>query len=151
MTNGLPDIGDVEGVRCVVVDDELTLRASMSVSGRSLVKSRPTGPLPKSLLSCRGRSANATRFASSRISTISRPPGGCTRASEVARLWGAATRPHLRGHGAYRSVLRERLTVARAHGATLGLVKGRVETSGPILRRVGFEPYGQERLFDLAL
>ena len=46
--------------------------------------------------------------------------GGCTRSGEVARLWGAATRPHLRGRGAYRATVRARLEAAREHGATLG-------------------------------
>jgi hypothetical protein len=40
-----------------------------------------------------------------------------------------------------------RLAIARSHGARLALVKGRVETSGPILRRAGFTAYGQERSY----
>jgi GNAT superfamily N-acetyltransferase len=77
--------------------------------------------------------------------------GGCTRAADVARLWGAATRPAWRGHGAYRAVVAARLDLAREHGATLGLVKGLVTTSGPILRRLGFTAYGEERLLTLDL
>jgi len=37
--------------------------------------------------------------------------------------------------------------LAREHGATLALVKGRVLTSGPILLRVGFADYGEERCY----
>lgn len=70
--------------------------------------------------------------------------GGCTMAGPVARLWGAGTRASYRGCGAYRGVLDHRLRVARGLGATLALVKGRVETSGPILRRAGFTAFGQE-------
>jgi hypothetical protein len=44
-------------------------------------------------------------------------------------------------------VLAERLRLARAHGATLALVKGRVETSGPILLRSGFAAYSEERCY----
>ena len=67
--------------------------------------------------------------------------GGCTLRGEVAHLWGAVTLREYRRRGAYRAVLAERLRLARAHGATLALVKGRVETSGPILLRSGFAAY----------
>ena len=33
----------------------------------------------------------------------------------------------------------------------MALVKGRVETSGPILRRAGFGVYGQERAYRMPL
>ncbi len=46
-----------------------------------------------------------------------------------------------------RAVLAERLRLARDHGATLALVKGRVLTSGPILLRAGFADYGEERCY----
>lgn len=75
--------------------------------------------------------------------------GGCTLADGVARLWGAATRPPWRHRGAYRAVLEHRMRIASQHGATLALVRGRVETSGPILRRLGFERYGEERCYRL--
>ncbi|WP_344249862.1 hypothetical protein [Isoptericola hypogeus] len=75
-----------------------------------------------------------------------RPPLG-----RVARLWGAATLPSARGRGAYRAVLGERLRLASAAGATLALVKGRAETSAPILVRGGFTPYATERLLRVPL
>ncbi len=34
---------------------------------------------------------------------------------------------------------------------TMALVKGRVQTSGPILRRAGFGVYGQERSYRIAV
>jgi GNAT superfamily N-acetyltransferase len=77
--------------------------------------------------------------------------GGCTRTGDVARLWGAATRPAYRGRGAYRETVRARLELAVQHGATLGLVKGRLATSGPILTRLGFTSYGEEPLLALDL
>ncbi len=82
--------------------------------------------------------------------------GGCTLRGEVAQgktalLWGAVTLREYRQRGAYRAVLAERLRLARAHGATLALVKGRVETSGPILLRAGFADYGEERCYWLPL
>lgn len=72
---------------------------------------------------------------------------GLTMAGTTARLWGGAVLPDARRRGAYRAMLAARLEYAVAHGATMALVKGRVETSGPILRRVGFEAYGQERSY----
>lgn len=75
--------------------------------------------------------------------------GGCGLVDGVARLWGAGTRQAFRGRGAYRVLLAARIGLAREHGATLALVKGRVETSGPILRRAGFTAYGQERSYCL--
>ncbi|HMH38313.1 MAG TPA: GNAT family N-acetyltransferase, partial [Streptosporangiaceae bacterium] len=73
--------------------------------------------------------------------------GGCTLRGEVAHLWGAVTLREYRRRGAYRAALAERLRLARAHGATLALVKGRVETSAPILLRSGFALYSEERCY----
>ncbi|HEU5045350.1 MAG TPA: hypothetical protein VFT75_14580 [Nocardioidaceae bacterium] len=75
--------------------------------------------------------------------------GGLAVAEDVARLWGGGVVPDARGRGAYRGVLAERLRYAVEHGCTLALVKGRVETSGPVLRRAGFAAYGQERSYTL--
>ncbi|MFE5339182.1 hypothetical protein ACFQ80_03105 [Isoptericola sp. NPDC056578] len=69
----------------------------------------------------------------------------------VARLWGAGTVPDRRGRGAYRAVLEERLRLSVAAGASLALVKGRVSTSARLLRRAGFERYGEERYYRLTL
>jgi GNAT superfamily N-acetyltransferase len=70
--------------------------------------------------------------------------GGIAMADGVARLWGGAVLETARGQGVYRAILASRLGYGAAHGATMGLVKGRVDTSGPILRRAGFAPFGQE-------
>ncbi|WP_323102381.1 hypothetical protein [Intrasporangium sp. YIM S08009] len=71
--------------------------------------------------------------------------GGWTLAGSVARFWGAGTHPDLRGRGAYRAVLQARLRHVLDAGATLALTHGRVETSSPILRSVGFRRYGEQR------
>jgi GNAT superfamily N-acetyltransferase len=70
--------------------------------------------------------------------------GGLSVVDGVARLWGGAVLEEARGRGVYRAVLAERIRYGMAHGATMALVKGRVATSGPILRRAGFTTYGQE-------
>ncbi len=77
--------------------------------------------------------------------------GGVTMVGDVARLWGGAVAEHARGRGVYRALLRARLTYAAAHGGTMALVKGRIETSGPILRRAGFVVFGQEKIFRVPL
>lgn len=71
--------------------------------------------------------------------------GGWTLVGPVARFWGAGTHPDLRGRGAYRAVLEARLRHVVDAGATLALTHGRVETSSPILRSVGFRRYGEQR------
>ena len=78
--------------------------------------------------------------------------GGCTLTGEAAQekialLWGAITLPASRGHGSYRAVLAERLRLAREHGATLAMAKGRALASGPILLRAGFTDFGEERCY----
>ncbi|QAY69474.1 hypothetical protein [Xylanimonas protaetiae] len=77
--------------------------------------------------------------------TIAGPPSGGPGA--VARLWGGATVPEARHRGAYRAQLFERLRIARDLGASVALVKGRAETSAPILARAGFQRFGSERLY----
>ena len=70
--------------------------------------------------------------------------GGVTMADGVARLWGGCVVPALRGLGVYRAVLDARLAYAVTNGAAMALVRGKADTSGPILRRAGFAAFGQE-------
>lgn len=77
--------------------------------------------------------------------------GGCTVVDGFLRLWGAATLREVRGRGAYRAVLAERLRWGAAQGADTALVKGRVETSAPILSRAGFRRFGEERSYSIRL
>lgn len=77
--------------------------------------------------------------------------GGVTVAGPDARLWSGGVLPEARGRGIYRTLLAERLAYGATHGAALALVKGRVETSAPILRRAGFSSFGEERSYLLPL
>jgi len=77
--------------------------------------------------------------------------GGVTMADGVARLWGGSVVPALRGLGVYRAVLDARLAYAVTNGAVMALVKGKVDTSGPILRRAGFAVFGQEPHYTVPL
>jgi GNAT superfamily N-acetyltransferase len=71
---------------------------------------------------------------------------GYTLDGEVARLWGAAVVPEFRGCGIYRALTAVRLADAAARGATLALVHAEQATSSPILQRLGFTVYGQQRV-----
>lgn len=77
--------------------------------------------------------------------------GGVSLVDGVARFWGSAVVPEARHRGAYRAMVAARLAYAVEHGASMALVKGRVSTSAPTLRRAGFEAYGQERSYLLPL
>lgn len=77
--------------------------------------------------------------------------GGVTMADGVARLWGGAVVPALRGLGVYRGVLDARLAYAVTNGAAMALVRGKADTSGPILRRAGFAAFGQEPHYTVPL
>ena len=77
--------------------------------------------------------------------------GGIALGGGVARRWGGVVVPAARGTGIYRAVLSARMAYAADHGATMALVKGKVDTSGPILRRAGFASFGQETVFRIAL
>jgi hypothetical protein len=77
--------------------------------------------------------------------------GGIAMAGGVARLWGGAVRQEARRQGVYRAILAARLRYGVVHGATMALVKGRIETSAPILRQAGFDAYGQEIMYRVPL
>jgi hypothetical protein len=77
--------------------------------------------------------------------------GGVTMVDGVARLWGGSVLPARRGLGVYRAVLDARLAYAVTNGATMALVKGKADTSGPILRRAGFAAFGQEPHYTVPL
>jgi GNAT superfamily N-acetyltransferase len=157
LADGLPDLGlpvrsDPAGPDAEIVSDERTLRAHHLVSEEVWDEHREWSPaaFAADLASVRESLASWSDFRV--IVFVDGQPaatGGCGIVGEVARLWGAGTLPGFRGCGAYRHLLQARIATAREHGATLALVKGRVETSGPILRRAGFTPYGEERCYCL--
>lgn len=77
--------------------------------------------------------------------------GGMSLVDGVVRLWGGAVREEARGQGAYRALLEARLRRGVSRGAFMALVTGRVQTSGPILRKAGFVRYGEERSYRVPL
>ncbi|MCB9761408.1 MAG: hypothetical protein H6739_16315 [Alphaproteobacteria bacterium] len=61
----------------------------------------------------------------------------------LAFLWGGCTVPAGRGRGAYRSVVFARAAQVRALGGERMGLYGRVNTSWPILERLGFTRHGE--------
>jgi acetyltransferase (GNAT) family protein len=144
-----PDLAVPADVSVELVDGERTFRAASAVAVRGWGRKEPASA------ALAREYAEAVRdlaaWSSFRVlASVRGEPaavGGCTLRGEVAQLWGAVTLREYRRRGAYRAVLAERVRVARAHGATLALAKGRVETSGPILIRSGFALYDEERCY----
>ncbi len=142
------------GITVELVRDERTFRAASAVSVQGWGSVEPdeaqiARQLKETLQDLATWSSfRVVAFADSEpVST-----GSCTLAGEVAQerialLWGAITLLASRGHGSYRAVLTERLRLAREHGATLAMAKGRALASGPILLRAGFTDFGEERCY----
>jgi GNAT superfamily N-acetyltransferase len=154
LTRGDPDLDPGDGLRAELVRDDRTLRASHQVFAEVWEDRRERTPavIAEEVASLRESLESWSEFRV--VVFIGAEPvaaGGCGIVGTVARLWGAGTRPAYRGRGAYRALLAARITLAREHGATLALVKGRVATSGPILRRAGFTSYGEERAYCVPL
>lgn len=146
---GVPDLAVPTDLRVAFVVDEPTVRDAGAVSARVWSDRAPTeAEIQREL---RGLADPASAKVVAYLDGRPASYGGCTIAGDAARLWGAATLAEYRGRGAYRAVLAERLQWAAAHGAAFAIVKGRVETSGPILRRAGFVAYGEERSYTLTV
>lgn len=151
LSEGLPLLDLPGDVTAELVDTERTLRAESHVTVHGWGREEPDeADLARQLDEAIRDLQNWASFrvvAFADASPIS--ASGCTLDGEVAQLWGAVTLPQARGRGGYRAVLAERLRLARDHGATLALVKGSTQTSGPILLRAGFTDFGEERLYRL--
>ena len=157
LSRGLPDVGlpgDPPALRADLVRDEATLADSVLVNDEVWAerKVRTATDVAAELAEIQAELAAWSGFQVV-VYADGEPAatGGCTIVGGVARLWGAGARPAFRGRGAYRVLLATRIGLAREHGATLALVKGRVETSAPILRRAGFREYGEERSYCLSV
>lgn len=122
---GEGELPDEERIRELAVDAALAHREGLGAAAVAYLDGRPVGT------------------------------GGLTlaegEAGRFALLWGAGVVPDARGRGGYRAVLAARLQYAVEHDAAFALVKGRVETAAPILRRAGFTAYGQELTYRLSL
>ncbi len=148
LTGGVPDLGPLDGLGTRWATDLATMRDNLQVGGDVFGDSMP--PEDEILAEVERARTDAENGNGSVVAYLGGTAVGCGGLSlvdGVARLWGGAVREEARGRGAYRAVLDARLHRAVERGATMALVKGRIQTSGPILRRAGFEVYGEERSY----
>lgn len=147
LTAGPPDLGESgDGVEVRWVDDVQGLRdlagVNVEVFGGKPV---PEEELEPSL--ARWREARSAGRGGQVVAYDRGHPVGSGGVSVVdgdVRLWGGGVLEEARGRGVYRAMLAERVAEGLRQGAGLALVKGRVETSGPILQRAGFHVFGRE-------
>ncbi|MBS44885.1 MAG: GNAT family N-acetyltransferase [Nocardioides sp.] len=152
---GVPDTGRVDAaVELVWIDDVETLRAAHEVFVAVFGGEVP----PPARLEVEALQTSIDRRAGlggALVALLDGEPvgaAGLTVADDgTSRLWSGAVLPHARGRGVYRALLGARLAYGAEQGSPLALVKGRVESSGPILRRCGFTAYGEERSYLLPL
>ena len=153
MSDGVPTLAVPEGVRTVVVCDAQSLDDAESVSAEVWGGEPSSGDRREEQLRTLGDPLDEQ--GGFRVVTYAggaaQATAGCQIADGVARLYGGCVLPEMRGRGAYRATLRKRLEVAYDHGARLALVHARVNTSKPILIRLGFESYGEGRLYTLGV
>ena len=150
---GVPDLAVPDDVEVRRVTDAQTVRDAIVVGNDAFGGEEPTdGQVASSLAEVeRGLDDDSGGRWVAYVDGRPAGTGGYTLADDVCRLWGGGTHGTLRGRGAYRAVLAARLDTARAAGATLALTHGVVDTSSPILRRIGFTRYGEERTLVLDL
>lgn len=127
---------DSQLVQTTVFEDEMPPDEELEAAARTAATTVPAGQGGCLVAYVEGRPVGAA---------------GLAVGDHVARLWGGSVLEEARGRGVYRALLAARLAYAREHGLTMALVKGRVETSGPILRRAGFSVFGQERSYVVPL
>lgn len=145
LTGPLPDFAVPTEVRADLATDLHTLRDFGRTNATGWDSPEPTDDDLSRWLA-ETASGQALRVVA-RVDGTPFATGGLTVVDGVARLWAGVTLPAYRGRGGYRAVLAERLRIARDRGATMGLVKGRVSTSAPILRRLGFDVFDDERAY----
>jgi GNAT superfamily N-acetyltransferase len=148
LTDGIPELGALDGLETRWATDLETMRDNLRVGGDVFGDSMP--PDDEIAAEVERAQTDAANGSGSVVAYLDGVPVGCGGVSlvdGVARLWGGAVREEARGRGAYRAVLAARLRRGVERGATMALVKGRIQTSGPILRRAGFEVYGEERSY----
>ena len=153
LARGVPDLAVPDDVEVRRVTDAQTVRDAIVVGNDAFGGAEPTAEQVATSLAEveRGLADDSGGRWVAYVDGRPAGTGGYTLADDVCRLWGGGTSGSLRGRGAYRAVLGARLAAARAAGATLALTHGVVETSSPILRRIGFTRHGEERTLVLDL
>lgn len=153
MRERLPDVGPLDGITTVVVNDESTLD-DYELVGNAVWGAPPAQDERRAHQLAELAKPESEQTGWRVVAYADGRPvanGGLEVVDGVARLWGAATLEGARGRGAYRAVLLRRLQIGRDHGASLALVHARIGTSGPIVQRCGFTSYGRGYSYKLDL
>lgn len=152
LSDGGPDLAASPGTEVRVMRDATTLRDGLALDAEVF----DTGGVPDDETLERvlvGDLADLERGKAARVvAYLDGEPvgaGGVTVSDGTARLWGGGVIEGARRRGVYRAVLAARLAWAAEQGADVALTKGRVDSSAPILRRVGFLDVGEERSYRL--
>ncbi|GAA2148324.1 hypothetical protein FHX52_2905 [Humibacillus xanthopallidus] len=147
LTGGVPEVAPGAEVTVTRVRDRDGVRDALVLSQSAFGGSAPDDEeIDRGLVEiARGLDDDSVGRVVASVAGRPASTGGWGIVGPVCRLWGGGTHPDLRGLGAYRAVLRARLDVAVRSGATLALTHGRVDTSSPILRALGFRRYGEQR------
>lgn len=147
LIDGAPELDPPNDVEVRTVADRAGLEQAWALDGAVFGGELPP-PEDAERLVARTVAAEAAETDVRMIAYLNGVPvgsAGLAFADGVLRLWGGGVVEEARGRGAYRALLDARLRWGGEHGATMALVKGRTQTSGPILRRAGFTAYGEER------
>lgn len=142
-----------EDVEVVEVRD----RAGLELAGHLQAEVFGISPPSQSFLEDQLRSVTlpeAERLVRCYVAYVDGEPagsGGSTVDGDALRFWEGSVLPAYRGRGAYRSLVSRRLIDARSTTADFALVKAVDTTSAPILKRLGFTPYGEQRCYSLTL
>ena len=136
---------------------QATARADVELAGRIQAEVFGMSPATEAQLEDLTRSVTARepeRLMRSYVAYVDGEPAasaGSTVDDDALRLWDGSVLPAYRGRGAYRALVARRLVDARATTARFALVKAVDTTSAPILKRLGFAPYGEQRCWSLPL
>lgn len=150
LTGGVPDLAVPQGIEVRRVDDPLLLADVYKVDGAAFGSPYPTKDFQRADAERLRTDPSVMRYlAYAGGQTVG--SAGLTQEGPVGLLWGGGVLEAFRGKGIYRALLHARLTEAVAQNSELALVKARVGTSAPILRRAGFTAHGKEWHLTLAL
>lgn len=136
---------------------QATCRADVELAGRIQSEVFDMSPSTEAQLADLTRSVTLPepeRLIRSYVAYVDGQPaaaGGSTVDGDALRFWDGSVRSAYRGRGAYRALVAQRLVDARSTTARFALVKAVDDTSAPILKRLGFQPYGELRCWSRVL
>ena len=136
---------------------EATSRADVELAGRIQAEVFDMSPMTEPQVADLTRSVMlpaAERLIRSYVAYVDGQPvasAGSTVDGDALRFWDGSVLPGYRGRGAYRALVARRLVDARTTTARFALVKAVDTTSAPILKNLGFSPYGEQRCWSRPL